>query len=377
MEYDKKRNGKIVTIYKRDFNITANMVVFKELKQNYNSYDDKIIFTDSNLEQGDIVEFVKDKYIVISDKENVNNIYYRYIIRKLYKTIKIWIDDKLEEFDAFVETGNNITQEDKYINLPVGTIKLIMQENEKTDKIDYDKRFITMNNAYKVVGFTSEYAGLKYIYAEKTQFSAEDDKENEIADATKHIHTYKLNIINKSPLLITMGDDPVTLQVECTDNDKKVEKPTLIYSIDKEGIIKVADNKITPLKNGSCKLTIKFENVKKSIDVNVIEQQVDNKTIEIEGKSKIGWGKKGIYTVILKNNDKVYKDRIEFQLVEKKTGKATKLAKIIEQDVEAGTCTIQANDKQNDGTVILKVKTSIGETQEKEIEICSFWLVGR
>ena len=40
----KKRNGKIVTIYKRDLNITANMVVFKELKQNYNSYDDKIIF---------------------------------------------------------------------------------------------------------------------------------------------------------------------------------------------------------------------------------------------------------------------------------------------------------------------------------------------
>ncbi|KEH87235.1 hypothetical protein Z965_06475 [Clostridium novyi A str. BKT29909] len=374
MEHDKKRNGKIVTIYKRDLNITANMLVFKELKQNYNSYDDKIIFTDSNLEQGDIVEFKKDKYIVISDKENVNNIYYRYIIRKLYKTIKIWIDDKLEEFSCFVETGNNVTQEDKYINLPVGTIKLIMQENEKTDKITYNNRFISMNNAYEVVGFTSEYAGLKYVYAEKTQFNSEDDKVNEIADATKHLHTYKLNVINKSPILINTNDDPILLQVECTDNDKKVEKPTLTYSTDKEGIIKIEDNKIVPIKNGSCKLTIKFENVEETIDINVIEQETNNITIEINGAKKISWGDKEEYTVTLKNNGKSYSDRIEFTLTDE-SGHDTKLAKIIEQDNTKGTCTIQANDDQDDGDIILKVKTTTGETQEMNIEICSFWLL--
>lgn len=54
MEYVKKRNGKIVTIYKRDFNTSAEMVVFKEITNN-SSYDDKIIFADVDIEQGDIL----------------------------------------------------------------------------------------------------------------------------------------------------------------------------------------------------------------------------------------------------------------------------------------------------------------------------------
>ncbi|OOB75108.1 hypothetical protein AXF41_10050 [Clostridium haemolyticum] len=351
------------------------MVVFKELKQNYNMYDDKIIFTDSDLEQGDVIEFDKNKYIVISDKENINNIYYRYIIRKLYKNIKMWIDDKLEEFPVFVETGNNVTQEDKYMSLPIGTIKLILQENEKTDKINYKNRFITMDNVYKVIGFTSEYKGLKYIYAEKTQFADTDDKENEIANAKDNIHTYKLNIINKSPILINTIDKFVKIEVEAIDNNKKVEKPILKYSIDKENIAKIEDDKIIPIQNGTCKLTIEYEGIQKSIDIHIIEQQTTHVTIKIEGNEQLAWGRKATYKVTLKNNEHEYKEKVEFTLVDKETKKPTKLAKIIKQDNAEGTCTIQANHNQDEGTVILQIKTATGEIQEKEIEIISVWLI--
>ncbi|MCD3240824.1 hypothetical protein G8T75_12740 [Clostridium botulinum D/C] len=376
-EYFFKQN---LAMYGKDIIINNNIKTrarFKELEESTKFYgqDYKYMFAEhGEINQGDTIDGLNQTWLIINEGENYNNIYDKCVVARA-SIIKIFINDKLHEIPCIIETFNQSVDDGKYMSLPIGSIKLTIPLNEFTKNITYNNRFIKMDNAWEVVGFTSEHKGLKYLYCKKTQFANTDDKENEIANAKDNIHTYKLNIINKSPILINTTDKFIKIEIEAIDNNKKVEKPVLIYSIDKENIAKIEDNKIIPIQNGTCKLTIKYENIEKSIDIHIIEQQTNHFTVKIAGNEQLAWGRKATYKVTLKNNEHEYKEKVEFTLVDKETKKATKLAKIIKQDNAEGTCTIQANNTQDEGTVILQTKTITGEIQEKEIEIISAWLI--
>lgn len=287
----KKRNGKIVAIHKRDLTIHAEMVVFKEISNN-NSYDDKIIYADVDIEQGDILELEGNKYIVISDRENINNTYSKFIVRKLYKNIKVYIGNELKEISCFVETGTQSVVNDDII-FPDGSIKLTIQENSITNQLTYDKRFITMNNVYKVVGFTSQYTGLKYIYAEKDVFTDFDDRENGIADYWKYNSKHSYAMVAEPTQTILNEGDTLQLELSVKDNSSPVENPTLIYTSADETIATI-DNAglITAIHEGATTITVKFigDGVELTKTVNVEVQkplEVHNYSVTLEGDSTL------------------------------------------------------------------------------------------
>lgn len=346
----KKRNGKIVTIYKRDFNTSAEMVVFKEITNN-SSYDDKIIFADVDIEQGDILELEDNKYIVISDRESVNNVYSKFIVRKLYKNIKVYIGNELKEISCFVETGTQDIQE----SLPFGAIKLTVQENSITNKINYDLRFITMGNVYKVVGFTSQYTGLKYIYAEKDVFTDFDDRENGIADYWKYNSKHSYAMVAEPTETVLNEGDTLQLKLSITDNYNPVENPTLIYTSNDETIATVSETGlITAIAEGTTTITVKFvgDGVELTKTVNVTVQkkeEVHNYSVVLEGNSILKEFTEENYVAKLLDNGVEVPSQFDFSI--NYNGNSTSIASL--NVIDDNTVKLIANQDAIYGTIKL------------------------
>jgi len=367
----KKRNGKIVTIYKRDFNTIAEMVVFKEISNN-SSYDDKIIFADVDIEQGDIVELEGNKYIVISDRENINNVYSKFIVRKLYKNIKVYINNELKSVDCFIDTNAQAIQD----SLPFGAIKLTVQENKTTNKIGYDLRFITMGNVYKVVGFTSEYSGLKYIYAEKDVFTDFDDMENGIADYWKYNtkHGYAL-VAEPTTTTLNEGD---TLQLNVTVTDtvnnitNPIENPTLIYTSNDETIATVSETGlITAIAEGITTINIKFvgedgTELTKTVSVTVQKkEEVHNYSVVLEGNSTLKEFTEENYVAKLLDNGVEVPSQFDFSI--DYNGNDSKIATL--EIIDDNTVKLIANQDAIYGTIKLVATNRADSNLKAEMDI--------
>lgn len=372
----KKRNGKIVTIYKRDLTINAEMVVFKEISNNSNSYDDKIIYADVDIEQGDILELEGNKYIVISDRENINNVYSKFVIRKLYKTIKVYIGNELKEISCFIETGTQSVVNDDII-FPDGAIKLTVQENSITNNIGYDKRFITMNNVYKVVGFTSQYTGLKYIYAEKDVFTDLDDRENQIADYWKYNSKHSYAMVAE-PTQTTLNEgDTLQLELSITDNSSPVENPTLIYTSNDETIATVSETGlITAMLEGATTITVKFigDGVELTKTVNVEVQkplEVHNYSVVLEGDGTLKEFYEQNYVAKLLNNGVEVVSQFDFSIDYNRND--SKIATL--ETIDDNTVKLIANQDGIYGTIKLIATNRIDSSlrAEMEIKVISLW----
>lgn len=288
-----KKKGKDIQI-----NGVASRGLFTEIEEN-NSYDLKKLFTEENVNQGDIINGL-DTYWIVTDKDaNINNnSFYKCIVTRAIHNIKIYIGNQLYEIPAIIKTQAQGINSGQYINIIDGKIILITQDNDFTKKINYNDRFIKMGSAWKVVGFTSENEGLRYLYCEKDVFdSVADDIEGEIADRWQH-ETKHEYVITIEPTTVTLNQgDSQQLTVSVTDNGIVVENPTLIYAsldnticnIDETGLI-------TTVGIGTTTISVKFENVEVILNVNVAEV-VPPKVMVINGDYKLYLNTSRTYTI--------------------------------------------------------------------------------
>ncbi|NMM65549.1 hypothetical protein HBE96_23510 [Clostridium sp. P21] len=276
---NKRRFGQTVKVTRADFSTFDTIVIIKEYDNGNNSLDDKRILADvqDNIRQGDIIQYGNNTYIILLQEETVNNIYCKYVARRCDNIIKMYIGNKLAEIPCVIETGTQNTTTNQYMTLPNGNIKVTIQDNSITKMISNDRRFLIMGLPWKVVGFTSENKGVRYVYAEKTEFdNAYDDKENEIADYWKYNikHNYSMTIAEES-IEIEEGKSK-QLVVSITDtvdnNTTTLANPTIIYTSSNTNIVTINNTGVlNAVAAGDTSIKVQFEGIEKIINIKVVK----------------------------------------------------------------------------------------------------------
>jgi hypothetical protein len=207
---------------------------------------------------GDLIEYQGSNWLIIGEVSKTNTIY-KATMQKANRTVKMYIDNTLRELPSIIETSTQTINTGNTISIVEGNIKVTIQDNSITNKIDYLDQFIKMGAKWQVNGFTSELVGVKYLYCSKISFSEEDDKENEIADRWLHEikHSYVFSVEPKTLTLNESETKQITVSV--IDNNVNVVNPTIAYVSSNINVATVdANGLITGITEGTAILTVSF-----------------------------------------------------------------------------------------------------------------------
>lgn len=266
-----KRSGKKCTIN----NNICCYAFFKEIKdKEYIDTKYMFVYKDVKVEQGDIIECINQKWIVIQQQENYNEVYSIYTIRRLNNRLNFQFADGVYPIYCIVEdsiqsiTGN--------IPLSEGRIQVITQANNITKYLVEQIRFILYNRAYEIEAFTQTEKNIIKFYCKKGQIQTNiDDVTNEIA------YNEKLNkiYINNRYEIATFGEtidikenESKVIDIEFKKNNQIDTAPNINYIYDSNYVKFDKDTKtITGLQVGKTDLKIIYNNVEKIIKVNVAQ----------------------------------------------------------------------------------------------------------
>ncbi len=350
--------------------------IFKEIKDTTSSKDNKYLIAEIGLiKQGDIVTYNNVDYLVMLENENTNNVYTQYTITRIkYNKVKLNFQGEIVEVPVLIETGQQDIEQNQYISIIDGKIKLTMQENKVNDKVKEDFRLIVMGYVWKVISKTKEDKGLIYVYVEKDVFNTQyDDRENEIADRWRYEskHSYNMSV---EPTETTLNEgDTIQINVTVTDTVNNiispVENPTLLY-ISSEDTIATVDNTglITAILEGMAIITVKFitDGVEliKNINITITKEEITH-TYSISGSDSITWTVTQTYKIVDEGGN-ISTDRYFFSIDNSQLASLT--------TVDDQTCKIQGNSNQLKGDIVLQATSlSTYEVLEKAINIKGFW----
>ncbi|EPY6472029.1 hypothetical protein ACWO4B_002700 [Clostridium sporogenes] len=267
-----KRAGKQITIN----NNICSSCFFREIKDK-EYIDTKYMFIDKdvNVNQGDIIECLNQKWIVVQQQENYNDVYSIYVVRRINNKLNFKFGDGVYSIPVIVEDSiQSVTGVD--IPLADGKIQVITQANNITDYLVEQTRFLLYNNAYQIEGYTQTEKNIIKFYCKKGQIQSNiDDLENNIAYNEKLLKIY----INNKYEIATVGDtidikenESKVIDIEFKKNNIIDTAPNINYIYDKD-LIKFDENTktITGIKTGNTDFKILYNNVEKVIKVNVQE----------------------------------------------------------------------------------------------------------
>ncbi|WP_258205711.1 Ig-like domain-containing protein [Paenibacillus radicibacter] len=322
----------------------------KELKQIQ-------LVPDKVLSFGDVITWQGDKWLTTL-VENRGDIYFRGSIQKCISSLK-WLDSfgVIQEVPftyridfyrgAGIDNGKVImmAQERRYI---------YVQKNEDTLKLLKGQRFIFDSRAWKLTAIDSLLSGLIYFELEENDIDhTKDSIDLRIADYYRKVSNYKVSILNKETTSIYVGSS-FQLNLQCTNRGEIISVPVSfrssnesIASIDHNGMVKAH-------RKGEVTITATYENVSDSITINVLEQIINNYSVDVVGSTDIRYSTTLFYKCIFRNNGFEISDTSEYWLTAEDGLSQTKLASIIIQDSEKNTCSIKAS--KTSGYVKLHVK---------------------
>lgn len=283
------------SLYKYGYTVKVNnindiKVLMMEYEEGKNTTDYKyMLVTNGFAKQGDIITFFSDRWLVTSENISINDVYTKFIIRRLKFDIKFNFEGNVIPFSSAIDEGN-FTISGNTIQLQEGKILLHMQENEQSKQIKKEQRFIIMDNAWKVTQKTNAEHGIYLIYAEIDIFNIDDDKENEIADRWKYESqdTYSI-VINNVESTITINKT-LQLDVTTTKNDV-VETLPLIYTSADETVLTVDSNGlVTANKVGTASITVAIaENTSTTATITLtVEEQQASATYTVTAIDEYG-----------------------------------------------------------------------------------------
>ncbi|OOO63793.1 hypothetical protein BS638_13510 [Clostridium tepidum] len=266
-----KRAGKKCTIN----NNICSICFFKEIKdKEYIDTKYMFMFKDVNVNQGDIIDCLGQKWIVIQQQENYNEVYIIYTVRRINNKLNFQFGDGVYSIPVIVEDSiQSVTG-----NIPIGDgkIQVITQANNITDYLVEQTRFLLYNNAYQIEGYTQTEKNIIKFYCKKGQIQTNiDDLENEIAYNEKLLKIY----INNKYEIAIMGEtidikenESKVIDIEFKKNNQIDTAPNINYIYDSNYVKFDKDTKtITGLQVGKTDLKIIYNNVEKIIKVNVAQ----------------------------------------------------------------------------------------------------------
>lgn len=320
----------------------AKKAIINNLPVNGQS-DLRTISSTEELNRGDYITWDSGKWLIISEIGHKRFNYYKGLIQHCNYNIKfIFSDGMVREFPSIVDSRYFDVETHQYINIATGKVIVTMQVNEDSQKIELNKRFIKMGNAFKVVGKDLTKNGLMVLYCDLDAIDTSiDDVENEVANGKEY--TYSLSISNGDTASLSI-DDTLQLAVVLQLNGTTVTNKEIGYSSSSSNIATIDQTGlITGISEGECILTaymVDMPNVQDTITVTVEEEIQDNFTYEIVGASEIVKGSSQTYQAKKYNNGVlVANPQFTFTIIPGSTPASAYTLNIIDND----ECSITAN----------------------------------
>ncbi|MFS0857341.1 Ig-like domain-containing protein [Paenibacillus taichungensis] len=358
---------------------SANNDLFYEMQINDSSdlKDQKSLTTsiDSLITLGETVNWNNEYWIVVHFDTNMGDVYKRGRMYQCLHQLK-WIDDEGAIQNTWFtyysnDMGSLGIKEGNIFSLPDETRRLIIQNNDYTNKFDKGQRFIFDRRSWDIHYIDRLNSNLIYIVLKEDQFNtATDNLELEIADYNK-LAKYEISILNGDMLAIKVGDI-LQLNVKTTKNGTPIEIPLLFSSSD-DSIATVSDTGlVSGVQKGSCNIQVSGKGVSASIELNIIEELIPNYTAEIIGEDSIYTNRTSTYTVTFRNNGSEVADTSKFWISTLDGKSTTDLAVIESQNSTTRTCVVKSNNNRKYGSFILHVENSNGlSTGKNEIKVKS------
>ena len=165
------------------------------------------------------------------------------------------------------------------------------------------------------------------------------------SEVEQESHVYILTILNNDNLQIAQSQSLI-INTILTDNKEIVSSPNLLYSSSDEDIATIDKNGIVSILNvGNVVISVSMSadnTISDSINIEIIEDEIHNYTVEISGSNFITKGFTSNYSCIFKDNGNVITKESTFWL----TGTdnlPTTLATITSQNTVNNTCIIRGD----------------------------------
>ncbi|MDD2192636.1 MAG: Ig-like domain-containing protein [Bacteroidales bacterium] len=229
---------------------------------NADNHDDKYISTLSPIKQGDLVDYINSKWLVVSQVNGQRISNYKGIMRKSNYSIKFNFTGNIKSFPAIISTKTLDIETGTYISMPVGKIIVQLQNNTDSRDIILGQRFLIMGSAWEVSGIDKSVEGTIILNSDLDTILGADDAVNEIANRWTYetTHTYVLTIVNGETASINMSDI-YTVTANVTDNGTTMTNPDITFLSSDSNIASV-DNlgQVMGISLGNATITAKMTN---------------------------------------------------------------------------------------------------------------------
>lgn len=266
-------------------NTTPIRAILSSIPVNANNHDDKYISTKDPIKQGDLVDYLLSKWIIVSQINGQRIIKYKGVMRKANYNVNFNFDGLVKNFPTIIEGKVFDVQSGQYISLPTGKILVTLQENSDTLQISLNKRFIKIGSPWKVTGIDRTRQGLLTLSCDLDLIGAKDDMVNEIADVVVYtvvfsdISPVEVNIGETYQTTIIMQKDgtSVTFPVSYSSNNSNV-------SVDANGLLTAnleGSSIITVTKTDNPSVSAILEVTAKVNHIPVVENRIEPQTTSI------------------------------------------------------------------------------------------------
>lgn len=303
------------------------------------------LIPDQILNFGDIIIW-NNEYWLATSVDDMGGIYYRGSIQKCVSSLK-WLDISgvlheawfIYRLDFFRGSG---TEEGRVITLPAERRYIFIQNNQHTMRIERDRKFIFDGRVWKVTAIDRLLTGLIYLELEESDTDlTKDNMELRIADYYNKVSDYVVSILHIDISSIYVGN-PYQIDVHVTNRGGIVSVPINFTSSD-ESVASINNNGLlTTHKKGEVTITATYGNASDVLTLNVLEQVVNNYSVDINGNPDIRYNATLTYGCLFKNNGFVFDDTSEYWLTGDDGISQTNLASITLQDNLKNTCSIKA-----------------------------------
>lgn len=316
-----------------------------------------VINVGSIIEHVDKISLAKNIYLVVSKQEDTRG-FDKCFIQKTNNTIKFYDKNHvLYEIPCIVSNSVSIgNEETKYITTVDNQFYLTVPNTPITQQIKVNNVFKIGTYSYQIESVPDDISQ-KGLLIFKMKYNPEAQEE----------HIYQLAILNGDNLQIAQSQS-LTLNVQLTDNGEIISNPSLLYSSNDETIATIDQSGVVSVLGvGTVTFTVFMSSdlmVNDSIVVEIVADEVNNFTYEIQGADSIYKGYSQNYKALKYLNGVLVEGEFTFSIESDSVPESVYSLEVIDND----ECKITAN--QSVYYVTLKAEdVSNGEIVSKEIKL--------
>lgn len=307
----------------------------------------EIVAFEYELKNGDIVDWLNEKWITILTDNMGDGLYYRSVMRRCVGQLK-WLDNEGVIQSAYFtfksDPATNFGVEDGRI-ISVGNERrtLIVDRNSTTAKFKKGNRFIFDGRAWRISALdTISVSDISIITVDEDEInSADDSLELGIANYISRLKKYSIRVLNQTDSI--MIGESYQIIAHLYDGDKLVSNTALTFTSSNGTVATVDQNGLViPITEGEAEIRISYGDISQIFVLNVKSNVVDNLSVVFESQPLIYVNQTKTFAVHFENNGQPYDDVAVFKLLNDDDSPTT-LATI--QSTESNRCVIKAGSK--------------------------------